>query len=123
MGRGAWQATAYRIAKESDTTEQLKINNLLQGTHQGSVQFSCSVVSDSATPWTAALQASLSFTISQSLLKLMSLELVMPSNHCILCRPLLFLPCQGAMGPNLGLVTLLKEKSNQKEAEEKMNGW
>ena len=59
----------------------------------------------------------------QSLLKLMSLELVMPSNHCILCRPLLFLPCQGAMGPNLGLVTLLKEKSNQKEAEEKMNGW
>jgi len=44
------------------------------------------------TPWTAAHQASLSFTISQSLLKLMSIELVMPSNHLILCHPLLLLP-------------------------------
>ena len=43
------------------------------------------------TPWTAARQASLSFTISQSLLKLMLIELVMPSNHLILCRPLLLL--------------------------------
>ena len=42
-----------------------------------------------ATPWTAACQASLSFTISQSLLKLMSIESVMPSNHLNLCRPLL----------------------------------
>ena len=46
----------------------------------------------SVTPWIAARQASLSFTISQSLLKLMSIELVMPSNHLILCRPLLLLP-------------------------------
>ena len=45
-----------------------------------------------ATPWTAARQASLSFTISWSLLKLMSTELVMPSNHLILCLPLLLLP-------------------------------
>ena len=45
-----------------------------------------------ATPSTAAHQASLSVTISQSLLKLMSIELVMPSNHLILCRPLLLLP-------------------------------
>ena len=45
-----------------------------------------------ATPWTAAHQASLSFTISQSLLKLMFIELVMPSNHLILCFPLLLLP-------------------------------
>ena len=45
-----------------------------------------------ATPCTAALQASLSFTISQSLLKLMSIESVMPSNHLILCCPLLLLP-------------------------------
>ena len=45
-----------------------------------------------ATPWNAALQASLSFTISRSLLKLMSIESVMPSNHLILCRPLLLLP-------------------------------
>ena len=45
-----------------------------------------------ATPETAARQASLSFTISQSLLRLMSIELVMPSDHLVLCRPLLLLP-------------------------------
>ena len=45
-----------------------------------------------ATPWTAAHQASLSITNSQSLLKLMSIESVMPSSHLILCRPLLLLP-------------------------------
>ena len=45
-----------------------------------------------ATPWTAASQASLSFTISQSLLKLMSIESVMPSNHLTLCCPLLLPP-------------------------------
>ena len=44
------------------------------------------------TPWTTARQASLSFTISWSLLKLMSIESVMPSNHHILCRPLRLLP-------------------------------
>ena len=46
----------------------------------------------SATPWTAARLASLSITISRSLLKLTSIELVIPSNHLILCRPLLLLP-------------------------------
>ena len=46
-------------------------------------------MSDSATPWTAACQASLSITSSQSLLILMSIESVMPSNNLILCRPLL----------------------------------
>ena len=45
-----------------------------------------------ATPWTAACQASLSITTSQSLLKLISIESVMPSNHLILCCPLLLLP-------------------------------
>ena len=45
-----------------------------------------------ATPWTEARQASLSITNSQSLLKLMSIALVMPSNHLILCNPLLLLP-------------------------------
>ena len=45
-----------------------------------------------ATPWTAAHQASLSITNSQSLLKLMSIKLVMPSNHLILCHPFLLLP-------------------------------
>ena len=52
----------------------------------------CSVVRFFATPWTTALQASLTFTISRSLLKLMSTESVMPSNHLVLCHPLLFLP-------------------------------
>ena len=45
-----------------------------------------------AIPWTAPCQASLSFTISQSLLKLMSIDLVMPSNHLVPCCPLLLLP-------------------------------
>ena len=57
-----------------------------------SVQFSHSVVSDSVTPRTAACQASLSVTNSQSLPKLLSIESVMPSNHLILCHPLLLLP-------------------------------
>ena len=45
-----------------------------------------------ATPWTTACRACLSFTISWSLLKLMSIESVMPSNHLVLCHPLLLLP-------------------------------
>ena len=53
---------------------------------------SLSHVQFSATPWTAAHQASLSITNSQSLLRLMSIESVMPSNHLILCCPLLLLP-------------------------------
>ena len=60
--------------------------------YQSVSHFSSSVVSDSATPWTAARQASLSITISQSLLKLMSIELMMPSNHLIFCCPLLLPP-------------------------------
>ena len=58
----------------------------------GSVQFSHSVMSDSVTPWTAAHQASLSIINSRSLLKLMSIKLVMTSNHLILCCPFLLLP-------------------------------
>ena len=50
------------------------------------------VVQSCLIPWTAAHQASLSFTISWSLLKLMPVELVMPSNHLIFCRPFLLLP-------------------------------
>ena len=57
-----------------------------------SVQFSRSVVSDFPTPWTAARQASLSITNSWSLPKFVSIELVMPSNHLILCHPLLLPP-------------------------------
>ena len=56
------------------------------------LQFSCSVESDFVIPWTAACQASLSITNSWSLLKLMSAESVMPSNHLILFHPLFPLP-------------------------------
>ena len=75
--------------KESDMTEWLhfqfcySIQELLPCSH--------SVMSNSETPWTTASQSSLSFTISQSLLKLMSIESMKPSNHLILCHPLLLL--------------------------------
>ena len=59
---------------------------------ENSVQFSRSVVSDSVIPFTAARQASLSITNSRSLLKLVSIELMMPSIHLILCCPLLLPP-------------------------------
>ena len=52
---------------------------------------SCCLVWLFAAPWTVAHQASLSFTISRSLLKITSIESVMPSNHLILCRPLFLL--------------------------------
>ena len=51
-----------------------------------------SVMSDSATPWTAACQTTLSITNSRSLLKFMPIKSIMPPNHLILCHPLLFLP-------------------------------
>ena len=54
--------------------------------------FSNLVVQHSVTPWSAAPQVSLSFTTSWSLLKLISIESEMPSNHLILCHPLLLLP-------------------------------
>ena len=57
-----------------------------------SFQFSCSVMSDSETPWTTACQPSLCITNSRSPPKPMSIESVMPSNHLILCRPLLLPP-------------------------------
>ena len=60
--------------------------------HQFSSVLSLSHVRISAIPWTAAHQPSLSITNAWSLLKLMSIELVMPSNYLILCHPLLFLP-------------------------------
>ena len=64
---------------------------LLTKFHISSVQ-SLSRVLLSATPWTAACHASLSITNARSLLKLMAFESVVPSNHLILCRPLLLLP-------------------------------
>ena len=79
-----WETQLRKYAFLNTTTTDTK----------GSVQFS-SVTQSCPTlcnPWTAARQASLSITNSQSLSKLKSIELVMPSNHLILCRPLLLLP-------------------------------
>ena len=67
-----------------------------------SVQFSRSFVANSATPWTAACQVSLSITNSQSLLKLVSIKSVMPFNHLILCHPLHHLP---SVLPSTGVFT------------------
>ena len=108
IDREAWHATVHGVTKSRHnwaTTEIWKLwvfqfyssfclsfLMFLQCTGIASVQFNSSVMSNSATPWTAARQASLSITNSQSLLKLTSIKSVMPSNHLILCRPLLFLP-------------------------------
>ena len=73
---GRMKETFFKTSKLEDTTIEF-----------GPVQFSCSVMSNSVTPWTAACQASLSITLSQSLLKFMSIESMMPSNHLILCHP------------------------------------
>ena len=99
MDRGARRATVLRITerrtqlKPAHTPTTITLQYFSEA---GSVQFrsvqSLSHVCLFATPWTAAQQASLSITNSQSLLKLMSIELVMPPNHLILCGPLLLLP-------------------------------
>ena len=68
------------------------LNFLMFQMHQFNSVQSLSHVWLFVTPWTTAHQASLSVTSSWSLLKLMSIELVMPSNHLILCLPLLLLP-------------------------------
>ena len=89
-----WQAEVHRAAEHSANHHKEP-----QGTLRGkfipwlgtSVQ-SLRRVRLFATPWTAAHQASLSFTISQSLFKFRSIKSVMPSNHLILCCPLLLLP-------------------------------
>ena len=78
-GQGSLACCSPWGHKESDTTQQLN----------SSVQFIHSVVSDSATPRTVTCQASLSFTIFQSLLKLISIESMMLSNHLVLCHPFL----------------------------------
>ena len=72
---------------------QWQLNDYFWGTGN-SVQFSSVAQSCAtyATPWTAAHQASLSITNSQSLLKVIPIKSMMPSNHLILCRPLLLLP-------------------------------
>ena len=78
--------------KKLTKTKSSPLNEIMHVIGTWQMLFSHSVMSDSATPWTAAGQASLSITISWNLLKLMSIESVMPSSHLILCRPLLLLP-------------------------------
>ena len=85
MYRGRGHYSANMKGKEKITVRTLESISV-------SVQFSCSVVSDCVTPWTAAHQASLSIANSWSLLKPMSIESVMPSNHLILCHPFLLPP-------------------------------
>ena len=80
--------------------KNIRHNRRLTRQRQKSVQLSLICVQLFATPCTVAWQASLSITTSQSLLKLMSTELVMPSNHLILCRPLLLLP---SVLPSIGV--------------------
>ena len=87
MDRGAWWATVLGVAKSQTRLKRLSTRHALL-----LLLFNGSVMSNSAIPGIAAHQASLSFTISQSLLKLMCIELVMPSNYLILCHPLFLLP-------------------------------
>ena len=88
------QALNSEILQEnwSSLPRQGSDNPWVQSCYGFRLLFSHSVMSNSVAPWAPACQASLSFTITQSLLKLRSIELVMPSNHLILCHPLLLLP-------------------------------
>ena len=84
----------FLLASSSHLTSVFQLPRCLFGNHNQVfvvVVQSLSCVQLIATPWTAARQASLTFTISRSLLKLISIESVMPSNHLILCCPLLLL--------------------------------
>ena len=80
-----WSAICLRCFIE-EVTSELVLDVLFF------LLFGRSVLSKFVTPWTVARQASLSFTICRSLLKLMSIELVMPSNHLTICHPLVLLP-------------------------------
>ena len=102
---GRWHHACFSGQEASGETMQLLAEvPLAEGrvqahnTPQSSPVQSLSRVQLFATPWTAAHQASLSFTISWSLLKLMSIESRLLSNHLILCHPLLLLP---SVFPNL----------------------
>ena len=84
---GAWWAAVYGVAQSWTWLKRLSSSSSVLGCCQ-----SLSCVWLFATPWTEAHQASLSFTISQSLLKLMSMESVTPFDHLILCCLILLLP-------------------------------
>ena len=81
----------------------ISANDTISFLFMAKLLFSCSVKSTSATLRTAAHQDSLSFTISWSLLKLMSVESVMPYNHLVLCHPLLLLP---SIFPSIGVLSM-----------------
>ena len=81
-----------RMARRSQGRLKRRKRVLDLGVNACSVVQSLNDVQLFATPWTTARQASLSFPISQSLLRFMSIESVMPFNHLILCHPLLLLP-------------------------------
>ena len=87
-----WLFTLFLLTVNSSTEAHLSLISRNEERRLSWVQFSHSVMSDSATPQTAAHQASLSITNSWSPPKPMSIESVMPSNHLILCRSLLLLP-------------------------------
>ena len=98
MDMEAWRGVVHGVAKSwtqlSDRTELNSFNVYVVSTALHISPFviqSLSCVQPFGSPWTAARQASLSFTISRSLLKVMPIELVMLSNHLILCCPLLLL--------------------------------
>ena len=88
LGDSGTLCTFLQICKAPHAPQ---LNTMYPDVQFSSVQ-SLSAVRLFATPWIAALQASLSITSSRSLLKLMSIQSVMPSSHLILCRPLLLLP-------------------------------
>ena len=90
------QVSRSRVAVLEGLQMRSTSSNIYWKCH-GSVAKSCHLF---VTPWTAACQAFLSFTISQSLLKVMSIEAVMPSNHLIQCQPLLLLP---SIFPSIGV--------------------
>ena len=94
-----------------DISVQLGTTEGCQYFYTNSVQLtvhSLSCVRLFSTPWTAARQASLSITNSHSLLKLMSIELVMPSSHLILYRPILFPPSISVHENPLMIMSILK---------------
>ena len=90
MDRGAWRAIVRGVQGSNMTKQLCTAQHLLRQTSV--VVQLLSLIRVFATPWIAACQAFLSFPISQSLLKLMSVKSVMPFNHTILCHPCLLLP-------------------------------
>ena len=92
MRKGATLADTTREDLPEEVTLTWNLKDKEEPDMQRSVVQSFSCVPLFVTPWTAAYQASLSFTMSWSLFKFMSIELVMPSNHLIFCCPLLLFP-------------------------------